>query len=98
MSHVPNNKESNRAFTFALLAIVLFGILLFSVAAHAMDARVLVCSAAEKACTDITARIVFIVPCETPIPTVCLSTAISKAAEVSDLIAKDELVRFETAK
>lgn len=81
------------------LSLVLFiALLLFALPTRAMDARVLICSPQEKICTVASARIVFVVPCETPIPTACLSTGIAKAAEVSDLIAKDELVRFETVK
>lgn len=87
-----------RARDITLTFVLLVALLFFTLPARAMDARVLICSPKEQICTVTSARIVFVVPCETPIPTACLSTGIAKAAEVSDLIAKDELVRFETVK
>ena len=92
MSHVPNDEENSRAFTLGLLLVVLFGILLFSIPARA-DAVVFICPATPP-CTETTARIVFIVPTDSPIPTACLTAAMSKAAEVSDLKGNDETLRI----
>jgi hypothetical protein len=93
MTHV-SQSENRRALATAILVIAFVAALLFSLPAHA-DARVLVCSAKEKACTEYTARIVFIVPADNRIPTACLSAAQTKTAEVSAMIGADEHVRIE---
>ena len=72
-------------------AIFLFFVLLAS-QAQASEAIVLICSK-DGECTVTTARIVFTVPVESPLPAQCLESGMKKIAEVADLKSEDETVR-----
>lgn len=93
---MPNvsQSENRRALATAVLVIAFVAALLFSLPAHA-GAKVFVCPA-KTTCTELNARIVFIVPVtDDRLPTACLTAASTKTAEVADMIGSDEQVRIQ---
>jgi hypothetical protein len=91
--HEPE-QERRYALALSLIVIAFLAFLLFSLPAKA-DGIVLVCQEG-KPCTVETARIFFVVKVEDDrLPTACLTAAMSKTAEVSQLIGPDELARID---
>lgn len=58
------------------------------------QAVVLICEIGKE-CTLETARIVFMVPLESPLPAQCLESGMKKIAEVSELVAPNEAPRVQ---
>lgn len=87
------DRQGKVAFTFTLLLIIGFAILLFSLPVRAA-ALVLVCDYKTHTCDVATARIVLTVPTETQLPTQCLADAAQKVAQAAHLIGPGETVRI----
>lgn len=88
--------EERLAYASAVLAVALVGILLWVLPARAeYSALVLICKAeGVEACNRENARIYFLVPVESSLPTGCLVIAQQKTAQVADMVGSDEATKI----
>lgn len=92
----PKSIESRLAMAVSLLVIFIVAVLLFSLPARAGNvAQIFICAKEAKECNQETARIIFTIHVENPMPAMCLREVETSLAKTwHDIADKDEIPKI----